>query len=104
MIQVKIIFGSQGSSLAEELIGYGSIEEEDMEEDDVRHMRDLTLDELEEAKPSIREFETQAEVDAYLAGISDMDGWMAWYPLDNEDTAQFEKGIERVRKAHATAR
>lgn len=40
----------------------------------------------EEERPvTIAEFETQAELDAYMEGIDDMDGWMDYTIIEDEE-------------------
>ena len=94
MVKINIMFGSQGCALAEELLNVAVLEGSDeLSNDDVK---DFTLDDLDEVNPNIREFDTQAEADAYIMGIADMDGWMQWSLLDDNEVSALEKAKEIV--------
>ncbi len=44
----------------------------------------------------IREFKTDAECEAYIMGVSDGEGWMDYYPLENDSEHDLE--IKKVIK------
>lgn len=43
-----------------------------------------------------REFETEAEKNAYLQGIEDCDGWMSWAVMSEEDVKAHPRIIKKL--------
>lgn len=45
-----------------------------------------------------REFNTKEEADAYLLGIDDMDGWLAYETIEEDDINNHQKIINKLIK------
>lgn len=46
----------------------------------------------EDDEPKTYEFDTQAELDAFLLGIAEMDGWMGWREGESINEYRHDRG------------
>ena len=93
MEKVYILFGEEACRLTEDILDVAAIDPEDFGEKDARCFSD---EDLEVATPVIREFKTKEEAVAYILGIADMDGWLKWNGISEEEVQELEKGKERI--------
>jgi len=91
---VKIVFGSAGSSIADQMMSA-------YEEGGEAQCLKLEEEYCEEIQIFEKEFDTEAEVNAYLEGVSDGEGWMGWYHLEPKEAEIIEKVIEYREKQRA---
>lgn len=94
MYTVNVVFGSQGNAYWEEICDAAHLDQNDLDYSVING--DWDLDNMNSSDPHTREFETQAECDAYLQGLADMDGWMAYQTVTDDEVETYEHGKARL--------
>ena len=98
MFKSRIVFGDTAQHILEEVMdAVRNAEDENPDEDkyEVGAKELLTWSDSDTLCIEEREFETEAELNAYFQGCTDMDGYLGWSgQLDDEDAEIIEKVIE----------
>jgi len=92
---ISIVFGEYFSDYVEDVISAVHNAEEQGEDGikaGAKYLKEECMD-GECFNVFTREFDTEDEVNAYLMGISDMDGWMDHYQLDQNQVEILNKVI-----------
>jgi len=98
---VSMVFGSYFSRYVEDVItAYHNAIEEGIDpiQASLKYLKEECSD-GESLTIDTKEFDTEAEVNAYLQGVMDAEGWMDYYQLDQEQAEILKKIIaERDKK------
>ena len=103
MVKVKVVFGQIPNAYMDDIISaVHNSEEENPEIDQYEVGARFLLDECMDGDSfsiSEYEFKTDAEADAFLYGVSEGEGWMAWSGrLEGEELKVLEKVLEAKEK------
>ena len=94
MVIVKVVFGQLPTSLMEEVECAVANAEEDHPDGNkflIAAQELMTYSDHESLCITEKQFNTEAEADAYLEGVSDGEGWMGWSgQLEGEELTNLE--------------